>query len=339
MSDDFTKVFAETLAELELEPKLEIAEEVEDTQEDIITETEELEEEISEEDDDSETEDEVDNSDDSNDSDESDDESVINLTEDDVIRLPDGTEVSVKEAALRQADYTKKTQALAERTKELEAQALQYTELESYVTSLREAWVNEPADVVANFLISSSDPTTVLAKALVSVAKQGKLEPKFLQQFGINEDVQKKWLEEADSNNELNSVKSRLEKVEAERQEQIAIQNANAEHERLVSQIEEQWEAVKTKFNINLGPKEELETKIQVLEYASLRNILDLETAYSAVQYENSLNKTAKKTSSKKTTGAVSKTSGAKQVIKKKPVESVEDALWETFNEISSKSK
>ena len=338
MSDDFTKVFAETLAELELEPKLEIAEEVEDTQENIVDETEELEEEISEEDD-SETEDEVDSSDDSEDSDESDDESIINLTEDDVIRLPDGTEVSVKEAALRQADYTKKTQVLAERTKELEAQALQYTELESYVTSLREAWINEPADVVANFLISSSDPTTVLAKALVSVAKQGKLEPKFLQQFGINEDVQKKWSEEADSNNELKNVKSRLEKVEAERQEQIATQNAEVEHERLVAQIEEQWNAVKDKFNIKLGPKEELETKIQVLEYASLRNILDLETAYSAVQYENSLKKTAKKTSSNRTTGAVSKTSGAKQVIKKKPVESVEDALWETFNEISSKSK
>jgi hypothetical protein len=338
MSDDFTKVFADTLSELNLEDKLESTEEVEEVQDEIVDDVEDTD--VDDTDiDDSETEEEVDDDEELDDSDENTDDSIISLKEDDTIRLPDGSEVSVKEAALRQADYTRKTQALAEQTKELEAKAQQYTELESYVTSLRDAWQSEPADVVANFIISANDPTTVLAKALVSVAKQGKLDPRFLQQFGINEEVQKKWVEEASANTELNDVKKRLSQVEAERQEQAKTQSELAEQEQLVGQIEEQWDNVKAKYGLKLGPKEELEAKIQLLEYASNKGLFDLDVAYAALQFENSKKPTAKKTSSKKTTGAVSKTSGAKQVIKKKPIESVEDALWETFNEISSKSK
>jgi hypothetical protein len=272
-----------------------------------------------------------------------DESGVVAVEEDSIIRLPDGSEVSVKEAALRQADYTRKTQQLAEERKLLEGSKAEFAEALSYVDSLKTAWSKNPAEVVAGFVASSSDPTLLYSQVLIELSKSGTLDNTFLETFGITPDVQKQWQEQASREADLDDVRRRLDTYETEKAEREAQAKFEAEQEAAIAEYEKQWDELKGEFGLAVTGKDELELKIEVLQYASSRGITDLRTAFAARQFEKSRQSApaaAKPAVSekKRATSVVTAKGTTGSGAPAKPVSSLEDAAWEAFREISSRS-
>jgi hypothetical protein len=268
--------------------------------------------------------------------------SPVAVNEDDVIVLPDGTEVSVKEAALRQRDYTRKTQALAEERKALEAERTQYQSAVDYVNNLQDAWQRNQAEVVSGFVASTADPTLILSQVIVELAKADKLDPKFIETFGITPEVQERWASEVKSQSELQEIKSRLSRFE---QERAAVETANAqeaEQSRLIAEYEDQWEQIKVNAKLKLDPITESEEKLALLQYALENEIPNLLVAWKAKQFELSQVKVETKkvnTDAKKAaTGAITPKSTGGSVVTAKSPSSIEDAAWQAFQELSNKS-
>jgi len=272
------------------------------------------------------------------------DKGPIAVTEADVIVLPDGTEVSVKEAVLRQADYTRKTQALAEERRALEADKATANSAVEYVSNLTKAWQTNQAEVVSGFVASTEDPTLVLSQVIVELAKLEKLDPKFLETFGITPETQEKWAAEAKSQSELQSVKARLERFENEKAAAEAAQSARAQEESMIAEYESQWAQIKATSGLTLDPVNEVEVKIELLQYALNNDIPNLKAAWKALQFEKSQAapaadpKKAAVAAKKAATGAISPKSSGGSVSAPKPINSIEDAVLQAFQELTSKS-
>lgn len=265
----------------------------------------------------------------------------IAVTESDVIVLPDGTEVSVKEAALRQADYTRKTQALADERKAVEAEREATRAQVEYVENLTKAWQSNQAEVVSGFVASTEDPTLTISQVIVELAKADKLDPQFLQTFGITKDVQEKWAEETKSNSELSEIKTRLNRFEQERAQQDALAAQQAEEAKLVQEYENQWAQIKVENRLNLDPVKEVEVKLNLLRYALDNDLTNLKVAYKAFKFEESQKaespKKAAVSAKKEATGAITAKSTGGSVAATRPPSNIEDAAWAAFQELTSK--
>jgi hypothetical protein len=265
----------------------------------------------------------------------------IAVTESDVIVLPDGTEVSVKEAALRQADYTRKTQALADERKAFEAQLQASRSQIEYVENLTKAWQTNQAEVVSGFVASTEDPTLTISQVIVELAKADKLDPKFLETFGITKDVQEKWVEETKSSSELSEIKNRLSRFEQERVQQDALAKQQAEEAALVQEYENQWAQIKTENRLTLDPVQEVEVKLNLLRYALDNDLTNLKVAYKAFKFEESQKATNPKkaavSAKKEATGAITAKSTGGSVVGNRAPNNIEDAAWAAFQELTSK--
>lgn len=268
----------------------------------------------------------------------------IAVTESDTIVLPDGTEVSVKDAALRQRDYTRKTQALAEERKLFEAERTEAQSAVEYVTNLQESWSRNQAEVVSGFVASTADPTLILSQVIVELAKADKLDPKFMETFGITAEVQAKWSSEAKGQSELAEVKNRLSKFEQDKAASEAAQVAREQEAALIAEYESQWADIKKSNNLTLDPATEADAKLELLGYALEQEIPNLKAAWKALQFEKSQNaktevdpKKAAVEAKKAASGAItSKSAGASLAAPKAPG-SIEDAAWAAFQELTSK--
>lgn len=265
----------------------------------------------------------------------------IAVTESDTIVLPDGTEVSVKEATLRQADYTRKTQALADERKAFDAERQATQSQVEYVENLTKAWQTNQAEVVSGFVASTEDPTLTISQVIVELAKADKLDPKFLETFGITKDVQSKWAEETKSNSELAEIKNRLSRFEQERVQQDELARQQAEETALIQGYENQWAQIKTEYRLNLDPTQEVEAKLNLLKYALDNDLTNLKAAYKALQFEESQKpanaKKAASSAKKEATGAITaKSTGGSVAVTRAPG-NIEDAAWAAFQELTSK--
>jgi hypothetical protein len=130
---DTADVFAEALQGLGTEYGFEVADEVVE-----VTDGDSEDQEIDETDAEAEVE-EMEESEEESESDEPAEAGVVEVSEEMEFMLPDGTTVSGKDLLLRQADYTRKTQALAEERKELEAQLEELSGSTEYVDKLANA--------------------------------------------------------------------------------------------------------------------------------------------------------------------------------------------------------
>jgi len=265
----------------------------------------------------------------------------IAVTESDVIVLPDGTEVSVKEATLRQADYTRKTQALADERKALDVEREATRSQVEYVENLTKAWQTNQAEVVSGFVASTEDPTLTISQVIVELAKADKLDSKFLETFGITKDVQEKWTEETKSNSELAEIKTRLNRFEQERFQQDTLAKQQNEEAALVQEYENQWAQIKTENRLNLDPAQEVETKLNLLRYALDNDLTNLKVAYKAFRFEESQKVTDPKkvaaSAKKEASGAITaKSTGGSVAVTRAPG-NIEDAAWAAFQELTSK--
>lgn len=212
-----------------------------------------------------------------------------------VLRLPDGTEVPFKEAALRHADYTKKTQEVAAKRKEIEEQAEQLTAREAEVDDLftrMSDWYEErssnPADWVSEIVNTSDNPTVTLARALKGLVDAGSLDPEFVRVFGLEAPEVSERVETGERDERLSKVEQELEarrQAEAEQtQVQEAIAHYNAQLQQVVGNYGLEFDSVVA----------EQQFRSDLLQYAVDNEIPDLDLAYRAYEFERARNEQPK---------------------------------------------
>lgn len=260
---------------------------------------------------------------------------VVKISDEMEFELPDGSVVSAQDLLFRQADYTRKTQALAEERKNLEAQMEELSGSTEYVEKLASAWESNPVGVITGFFEDVDDPTTALAQTIVQLAKSGVLDPKFLETFGITSEVQEKWAVEAKRESDVAELRRRLDEQERDRLERVEAAEAERALQDAVAEFERQWDSVVSRNGLN---PQDFATKVAVLEYARDNEITNLEKAYGAWRYEQIQSEKAKRPASekKRATGAVSKKSSTKPTVSDPKPGNIEDAAWAAFNELTA---
>jgi hypothetical protein len=207
-------------------------------------------------------------------------ENRIEVTEDDVILLPDGTEVNVRESALRQADYTRKTQQIAEERKQVQAKQ---QELDSVLESF-ESWYQDRAanpdrwiSEIARSLPDRGVRTQMVARALKELAETGYLEDDFVQMFGLTAGPAAEFAKEPEED--------RVARLEAQLQAQQLEKDIELRVRQQASILQSQWDEIKSSYGLNFAdPNLEFEAKRETLEFAKQNNVPSLRVAYDAMQ-------------------------------------------------------
>lgn len=261
---DFKDVVEQSFAELGLDL-------TDDTGDDILAP-------IAEETEDVEAEDEADPSEESETSEDVEDTAasaespngpVIEISEAAVLVLPDGTQVPAKDAILFQKDYTKKTQQIAEERKTLEAErndlANVRAEVEQTFAQMRD-WYEErsgnPSGWIQEIVVSAKDPTATIARAIYELAQSGKLDPTFVETFGLDAGDFEKTAQDSVRNNEIAELRTRLEAREKAEQEEALIRRQAAEYQ-------QQWEAIKANYGLEFSAADEAAAKRELFEFAT----------------------------------------------------------------------
>ena len=209
----------------------------------------------------------------------------VAVAEDATYVLPDGTEVSgseLRDGWLRQADYTRKTQALAKQRKDVESMQKQISDWIEERQSDPGKWVLEiagdnPPGVLAEAISSTEDPTSSLAWTIRTLAERGKLDEQFVQQFGLDEVAGKGLPPEQED---------RIAKLERELREERERQSKDERTQQILETFNSQWDSIKTSEGLEYqSPAEEQAAKLDLMRFARDAGIPNLEHAWAASRY------------------------------------------------------
>ena len=207
-------------------------------------------------------------------------ENRIEVTEDDIILLPDGTEVNVKDSALRQADYTRKTQQLAQERKQIEDKQ---RELDTVLSDF-ESWYQERSanpdrwiSEIARSLPDRGVRTQMVARALKELAESGYLEDDFVEMFGLTAGPAAEFAAEPEED--------RVARLEAELASQKREKEIEARVRQQAAALQSQWDEIKATYGLTFtDASQEFEAKKETLEFAKANNVPSLTVAYDALQ-------------------------------------------------------
>ncbi len=207
-------------------------------------------------------------------------ENRIEVTEKDVILLPDGTEVNVRDSALRQADYTRKTQQIAQERKQVQEKQ---QELDGVLESF-EGWYQDRASnpdrwisEIARSLPDRGVRTQMVARALKELAETGYLEDDFVEMFGLTAGPAAEFAAEPEVD--------RVAKLEAELESQKKEKEIEARVRSQASMLQSQWDQIKATYGLEFtDPSLEFEAKRETLEFAKANNVPSLTVAFDALQ-------------------------------------------------------
>jgi len=313
-----------------------------------------------EEDDESQSdEDDEDSDDDDSEEDDEDDSETeeVELSEDLEIELPDGTSATLKELReghLRQADYTKKTQALAEERKKFEAESTKSQETLENVQAWYEtrdankpAWIMEIADQSGDSLRAltdaigmADDPSSMVAYALHNLAKEGRLDDQLVEHFGLTKvaGTVGQFAKGAQANDQVSRLQREIDELKAAREGETT----EAQVASIRAEYESQWTSVKG----DDGFADDIQARRSVMEFAQEHEIPNLQVAYEAMVTRGQAPKRAGDTSreearqavkaKKKKTKAVTRNTkqrGGSQRSAKAKTLSADDAVREVFSE------
>jgi uncharacterized protein YgiM (DUF1202 family) len=196
---------------------------------------------------------------------------VIEVPSDGVLRLPDGTEVPVEKAVLLQADYTRKTQELAEQRRQFESEITDFVQMRQEVKQSYDqmrGWYEErasnPTGWIEEIVSNSPDPTATIAKALYDLAHAGRLDPAFVETFGIDsgEIAEKARSVDLQTPAEVAELRARLDQREMAEAQQYAVQHQAAVYQ-------SQWDHIKQAHGLQFdNPTAEVEAKRELLNFA-----------------------------------------------------------------------
>lgn len=200
--------------------------------------------------------------------------------------LPDGQTVSgqeLRDGFLRQRDYTRKTQEVADQRREVEEL---YQRMSSWYESRADdpaGWITEiasefgesPEKAFADAIASSAAPTDTVAWVIRHLAEAGKLDPKFTEAFGLESLV-----EESASRRE----KDRISKLEQRIEEQDQARDTDAKTQRIVAEYQRQWDSIVEQNGLQLTPEQSLQARVELMTFARDNEIPNLAHAYAALQ-------------------------------------------------------
>jgi DNA-binding protein H-NS len=242
---------------------------------------------------------------------------VVEVPEGAVLRLPDGTEVDVDKAVLLQSDYTKKTQQVAEERKNLDREREELEQDRSKVAEtyqqMRDWYDQRSADPTAwvqEIVSSSPDPTATIAKALYELAHNGKLDPAFVQTFGIDAGEIAERATQSKQSRELEELRSKVEQRERAEQEQARIKE-------MAARYQSEWEQIKQANSLAFdGPEAEVEAKRQLFNFATEKRMThSLTDAYELLRLKSGVASQPPAPQSPTTDGQVTKKKRASRAI------------------------
>jgi hypothetical protein len=199
----------------------------------------------------------------------------------------------------RQAHFTKSMQALKEEKEAFEAQSSQFIDSVNGMQELDAAWSENPVSVLTNLITSVEQPEYALGLLIKELATLNALSPEALQYFNIDNGTMDSWKQESEVESLRRQVREKEEleaqiKSEADsKSQELQIQNAIANFEKTIDDIISNEEL---EFK---SDTEQLRFRANLLGYAKDNNILDLNKAFAAMQYE--ANKSRKKSSNVET--------------------------------------
>jgi len=202
------------------------------------------------------------------------DSPVLEVSENAKLKLPDGTVVDAKQAVLLQADYTRKTQELAEQRKQVEAAQYEYErsqqEYDRAYGQMRDWYeqrASRPADWIAEIASQTQDATSTVAQALYAMAQKGLLDPKFVETFGIDAG-------EVAQVARGSQVESELEELKRWRYEQETTAERQQAVQKRALAYEQEWERIKAANSLQFQDRlSEVEAKKDLLNFALQNNL------------------------------------------------------------------
>ena len=254
-------LIAQALAEIESTVK------VDDSDEDIETAIDSSEEQSLDE---TELDDELDDDDDDTDG------SAIEVDPETLIKLPDGRTVSVKDGLELKADYTRKTQELAEQRKEVEGVYSTLMEWRDsvvknptdFVVELVQAKVADPAELANSVVSNTADPTATLAQLIQHMLEGGNLSKEFIEFLGLDDTsstIKQTAKDARDS--------ERLERLERELEARKAADEARDVQAKLMNDYEYQIDSIIREEGLDPAKRDEF--VVELVTFAKEAGLVD----------------------------------------------------------------
>lgn len=218
----------------------------------------------------------------------------------------------LKSGYQRQADYTRKAQALAAEREELEQAAQEFSGTLESLNQLNTAWDEDPIEVLSHFTSSTENPTQAVALLIQRLAVANLLEPEFMEAFGITKDVREEWGKAT----EVSSLRRKVSSAEAEKAQRQQEAEYEAEVERAIVEYNAQIEEIVAAEGLTLTKAQRDAFRTKLAQYAYENELTNLKAAYKALKYEEVqkkkqlAQKTAERAKQKKTASVVGR-SGA----------------------------
>lgn len=219
----------------------------------------------------------------------------VEVADDATYRLPDGTEVSgaeLRNGLLRQADYTRKTQEVADQRREVEDLYTRMADWYEQNAANPAGWIasiasetDNPAGTIAEAVGATQDPTDTLARLIVGLAEGGKLDAEFVTRFGLDEVVATK-APALKADSRLSQIERQLQEEREARTkaEQQAADAARQQH--ILDGYQREWQSIVTDHGLSFATAEaERDAKLEVMRFARDKEIPSLEAAYAAKAY------------------------------------------------------
>lgn len=216
----------------------------------------------------------------------------------------------LKSGYQRQADYTRKSQALAAEKEEFEQTLTQFESTIETLRSLDSAWDENPVQVLAHFTANTDNPTQAVAMLIRELAVNDMLDQQFMDAFGITPDVKKVWSQQTEVD-QLRSKANRADREQAARDEEyefeLAVQAATAEYDRQIDEI-------LVEEGVDLNAEQRQLFRAHLAGYARENDLTNLKAAYKSMRYEQSkqrasAEKAAERAKQKKSNNAVARSS------------------------------
>jgi hypothetical protein len=209
----------------------------------------------------------------------------------------------------RQADYTRKAQALAAEREAIESAKSELSEVVQQVSALDEAWEENPISVIAHFTASTENPTQAVALLIKELASADLLDKEFLDVFGITSDVKSQWSQET----ELNQLRSKVTRTERDQRSRAEQAEMDAAVNKAIAQFDRDIDEIISTEGLKMSTDQRAVFRKQLASYARDNEITNLKAAYKALRFEEESQKrkvaakTAERAKAKRGTSAVAR--------------------------------
>lgn len=201
---------------------------------------------------------------------------LIDISEGAELRLPDGTVVPADKAVLMQADYTRKTQELAEQRKQFESDMAEFEQVSAEVNETYENMRNwyesraaNPSGWIAEIASQAEDATATIAKALYDLAQAGVLDKKFVDTFGIESGEIAETAQRTKVESEIAQLRRSLEERESMELERERLSRQQELVQKRAAVYEQEWEQIKADNGLEFADvTEEVNAKRELLQFA-----------------------------------------------------------------------